>query len=53
MLVVEQNARLALEFAASAYILNRGRVALSGPSEVVASSDAMQASYLGTRKEAA
>jgi branched-chain amino acid transport system ATP-binding protein len=48
MLVVEQNARLALEFAATAYILSNGRVVLSGPAAEVAASDAMTESYLGT-----
>ena len=53
MLIVEQNARLALEFAASAYILNGGRVVLSGPAAEVAANDAMKESYLGTAKEKA
>ena len=53
MLVVEQNARLALEFAATAYILDRGRIVLSGPSEELAASDAMKESYLGAKREAA
>ena len=52
MLVVEQNARLALEFAASAYILSNGRVVLSGPAAEVAASDAMTESYLGTSRKA-
>ena len=51
MLIVEQNARLALEFAASAYILNGGRVVLSGPAAEVAANDAMKESYLGTAKD--
>jgi branched-chain amino acid transport system ATP-binding protein len=50
MLIVEQNARLALEFASTAYILDRGRIVLSGPSAEVAASDAMHESYLGARK---
>ena len=53
MLIVEQNARLALEFAASAYILNGGRVVLSGSAAEVAANDAMKDSYLGTAKEKA
>jgi branched-chain amino acid transport system ATP-binding protein len=53
MLVVEQNARLALEFAASAYVLDRGRIVLSGPAAEVAASQTMKESYLGTRREAA
>ena len=52
MLIVEQNARLALEFASTAYILDRGRIVLSGPSAEVAASDAMKESYLGARRSA-
>ena len=48
MLVVEQNARLALEFASFAYVLESGRVTVSGPASEVASSEAMRASYLGS-----
>ncbi|MDE3176943.1 MAG: ABC transporter ATP-binding protein [Pseudomonadota bacterium] len=50
MLVVEQNARLALEFASYAYVLDRGRVALAGSAAEVASSEVMRASYLGGEK---
>ena len=52
MLIVEQNARLALEFASTAYVLDRGRIVLSGPSAEVAASDAMKESYLGARRDA-
>jgi branched-chain amino acid transport system ATP-binding protein len=52
MLIVEQNARLALEFAATAYILERGRIVLSGPSAEVANSAAMKESYLGAQRAA-
>ncbi len=51
MLIVEQNARLALEFAASAYVLDRGRIVLSGPSAEVAASEAMKESYLGAKRD--
>ena len=51
MLIVEQNARLALEFAATAYVLDRGRIVLSGPSAEVAASAVMKESYLGARRE--
>jgi branched-chain amino acid transport system ATP-binding protein len=47
MLVVEQNARLALEFAESAFILAGGRIAFSGTSAEIAASPAIQQSYLG------
>ncbi|GAC1359666.1 MAG: ABC transporter ATP-binding protein [Variovorax sp.] len=52
MLIVEQNARLALEFAATAFILDRGRIVLSGPAAQVAASDTMHESYLGAKREA-
>ena len=52
MLIVEQNARLALEFASTAYILDRGRIVLSGSSAEVAASDAMKESYLGAKRSA-
>jgi branched-chain amino acid transport system ATP-binding protein len=50
MLVVEQNAKLALEFAGTAYILNRGRIAFSGTAADLAASDAIKDAYLGTTK---
>ena len=50
MLVVEQNARLALEFATYAYVLDRGRIAISGPAAEVAASAEMRASYLGEER---
>ena len=53
MLIVEQNARLALEFAATAYVLDRGRIVLSGPSAEVAASAVMKESYLGASRESA
>lgn len=51
MLVVEQNARLALSFASTAYILDRGRIVLSGPASEVAASDLVKESYLGSARE--
>ena len=51
MLIVEQNAHLALEFASRAYILNNGRIVLSGLASEVAASDAMKESYLGAKKK--
>ena len=47
MLVVEQNARLALKFATTAYLLDRGRIAVSGPAAEVAASSAVEDLYLG------
>ena len=52
MLIVEQNAKLALQFAATAFILDRGRIVLSGPAAEVAASDLMHESYLGAKQEA-
>ena len=52
MLIVEQNAKLALQFASSAYIIDRGRIVLSGPAAEVAASEVMHESYLGARREA-
>jgi branched-chain amino acid transport system ATP-binding protein len=53
MLIVEQNAAIALEFAASAYIIERGKIVLSGPAAEVAASSAVKDAYLGGKGEAA
>jgi branched-chain amino acid transport system ATP-binding protein len=47
MLVVEQNAALALEVADHAYVLETGRVVLSGAAQHVRNDDAVRRSYLG------
>lgn len=47
VLLVEQMTDLALEFAARAYVLDRGRVVLSGSSEIVAASPQVRSAYLG------
>jgi branched-chain amino acid transport system ATP-binding protein len=47
ILVVEQNATLALEFAQTAYVLERGKVILTGPASDVAASDTVREAYLG------
>jgi len=47
VLLVEQNARLALELCPRAYVLEAGRIALSGPSPELAESPAVRAAYLG------
>ena len=47
MLIVEQNAHLALDYAHTAFVLERGRVVVSGPAAVVAASSAIAESYLG------
>jgi branched-chain amino acid transport system ATP-binding protein len=47
MLLVEQNAALALELADHAYVLETGRVVMSGKSAAVKSDEAIRKSYLG------
>jgi branched-chain amino acid transport system ATP-binding protein len=47
MLLVEQNAALALELADHAYVLETGRVVMSGKASDVKSDEAIRKSYLG------
>jgi branched-chain amino acid transport system ATP-binding protein len=47
MLVVEQNATLALELADTAYVLEAGRTVLSGPAADVRADESVRRSYLG------
>jgi branched-chain amino acid transport system ATP-binding protein len=47
VLLVEQNAGLALDFADHAYVLESGRIALSGPTEEIEGDDSVRRSYLG------
>jgi branched-chain amino acid transport system ATP-binding protein len=47
ILLVEQNAALALDLASHAYVLETGRVVMSGPSEVVKNDENVRKSYLG------
>ena len=47
ILLVEQNASAALEIADTAYVLETGRVVLSGPASDVAEDEAVVAAYLG------
>jgi len=47
ILLVEQNARLALQLAHSAYLLETGRIVLHGPSEAMRRNDAVRQAYLG------
>ena len=46
-LVVEQNAAVALDVSARTYVLESGRIVLSGPSREVAANQAVRESYLG------
>jgi len=51
MLLVEQNARVALAFADYGYILESGRIALEGPSAALRDDPTVKESYLGVRRE--
>ena len=48
MLIVEQNANLALEIADHAYVLETGSIALQGTAAEIASQDSIRAAYLGS-----
>jgi branched-chain amino acid transport system ATP-binding protein len=47
ILLVEQNARMALRFAQRGYVLETGRIVLSGPCEELARNPDVKAAYLG------
>jgi branched-chain amino acid transport system ATP-binding protein len=47
MLLVEQNASLALKLADQAYLLETGRVVRSGTAESIRDDEAVRRSYLG------
>ncbi|MGO4391232.1 ABC transporter ATP-binding protein [Variovorax sp. M-6] len=47
ILLVEQNAKLALELADSAYLIETGRIVLSGPAAEIRCNDAVRKAYLG------
>ena len=47
LLLVEQNAALALELADHAYLIETGRVVLSGTADEIKRNDAVRSSYLG------
>ncbi|MGH7039566.1 MAG: ABC transporter ATP-binding protein [Stellaceae bacterium] len=47
MLLVEQNANLALELAEHAYLLETGRVVLDGPAAVIGADEGVRRAYLG------
>lgn len=51
VLLVEQNARMALELCPRAYVLEAGRITLSGSAENLRQSAAVQAAYLGGAAE--
>ena len=47
MLLVEQDVELAFELAASAYVLETGRIVASGPSAVLRERDDIRDAFLG------
>ncbi len=47
MLIVEQNAALALELAEHAYLLETGRIVMDGPAAAIAANEAVRRAYLG------
>jgi branched-chain amino acid transport system ATP-binding protein len=47
LLVVEQNASLALGLADHAFLLETGRVVISGPAQEIRQNDAVRQAYLG------
>ena len=47
MLLVEQNASMALALADQAYLLETGRVVMSGPAETIRNDEQVRRSYLG------
>jgi len=51
ILIVEQNARLALEFASYAYIMENGNMVLDGPSDVLKGNEDVKEFYLGIKED--
>jgi branched-chain amino acid transport system ATP-binding protein len=47
MLLVEQNAAIALEFADDAYVLETGRIVMAGPAAEIGKDEGIRRSYLG------
>ncbi len=47
ILLVEQNASLALEFAEDAYLLETGRIVIAGPAAEISQDESVRRSYLG------
>jgi branched-chain amino acid transport system ATP-binding protein len=47
VLLVEQNARLALDMSSQAYVLEVGRIAVNGPSAELKGNESVRRSYLG------
>jgi branched-chain amino acid transport system ATP-binding protein len=51
ILLVEQNARAALQIASHGYVLETGTVAIAGPSEAISRDARVAATYLGRTPE--
>jgi branched-chain amino acid transport system ATP-binding protein len=47
MLIVEQNAALALELAGHAYLLETGRIVMDGPAAAIGADENLRRAYLG------
>jgi branched-chain amino acid transport system ATP-binding protein len=47
ILLVEQNAHMALQYASRAYVLETGQIVLSGPAEEIARNPQVKEAYLG------
>ena len=47
MLIVEQNAALALDLAEHAYLLETGRIVMAGPAQEIGRDEAVRRAYLG------
>jgi branched-chain amino acid transport system ATP-binding protein len=47
MLIVEQNAALALDLAEHAYLLETGRIVMAGPAQEIGKDEGVRRSYLG------
>jgi branched-chain amino acid transport system ATP-binding protein len=47
ILLVEQNAQMALSIADRAYVLETGRISLSGPAAELLTNDSVRKAYLG------
>jgi branched-chain amino acid transport system ATP-binding protein len=47
MLIVEQNATLALDLAEHAYVLETGRIVMDGPAAVIGADESIRRAYLG------
>ena len=51
VLLVEQNARKALQIADYAYVMETGRIVMEGPAQEVANNPDVMAAYLGGKKK--